>query len=150
MSDEDDETNSMENDPLPAFGNLHVANDNDRNANGGRKAADACGGGAVGRLHSPNASAEIEGEESELMVTIDAPVLPKRDLIALLKQTTAVPSDPGKITLRGFFVAVEREERTAGSDGAAGDMSDHIRELLQEYQSKDDSKCATRRPIHTR
>lgn len=90
-------------------------------------------GGAAGRIHSPNASAELEGEESEL-VTIDAPLAPKRDLIALLKQTTAVPVDQSKINLRSFFISVDLEPMS----GLASAMGDHIRELLQEYHGQDE------------
>lgn len=89
----------------------------------------------MGQLNSPNASAELEGEESEL-VTIDVPLAPKRDLIALLKQTTALPVDQTKITLKSFFLSVD-VERTA----SANYMADHIRELLQEYHGKDERKC---------
>lgn len=91
-------------------------------------------GGAIGRIHSPNASAEIEGEESEL-VSIDTPLAPQRDLIALLKQTTAVPIDQSKITLRSFFVAVD-EERFQTTNSHA----DHVRELMDRYQGQDESK----------
>lgn len=50
LSDEDDESNSMDSDPLPGFENLNV---DDKNAN--------CEGGAVGRLiNSPSATAEID------------------------------------------------------------------------------------------
>lgn len=125
MSDEDDESNSMESDPLPAFGNLQV---DDNNANCG-----AQGDGAVGRICSPNAYAEIEGDESEL-VSIDAPVAPQRDLIALLKQTTAIPMDVAKISLKSFFISVD-EERMQPFNSA----TDHVRELMQDYQSKDES-----------
>lgn len=89
-------------------------------------------GGAVGNHNSPNASAELEGEESEL-VTIDAPTAPKRDLIALLKQTTAVPIDQTKITLKSFFISVDVERSTS-----VNHMADHIRELLQEYHGQDE------------
>lgn len=85
-------------------------------------------------MNSPKPFAEIEGEESEL-VSIDAPVAPQRDLIALLKQTTAVPNDAAKLTLKSFFIAVD-EERVQISTIA----NDHVRELLQEYQNKDESK----------
>lgn len=91
-------------------------------------------GGAIGRIHSPNASAEIEGEESEL-VSIDTPLAPQRDLIALLKQTTAVPIDQSKIALRSFFIAVD-EERFQSSNTYA----DHVRDLMERYQGQDESK----------
>lgn len=156
MSDDEDDTNSLETDPLPvaaALEQLQLTDDNDRNANAGANVGggNGAGGGApigaVGRLHSPNASAEIEGgEAADELVCIDAPVLPKRDLIALLKQTTAVPMDSGQLQLRGFYVAVEREERPAEGRSAAGGgcdgsaMAEHVRELLLEYQSRDESE----------
>ncbi|KAG4067032.1 hypothetical protein HA402_000023 [Bradysia odoriphaga] len=134
LSDEDDESNSMESDPIPAFGNLQV---DDKNANCGAQ------GGAIGRIHSPNASAEIEGEESEL-VSIDTPLAPQRDLIALLKQTTAVPIDQSKIALRSFFVAVD-EERFQSSNSHA----DHVRELMDRYQGQDEKlKTSPSSPVN--
>lgn len=126
MSDEDDESNSMESDPIPAFGNLQV---DDKNANCGEQ-----GGGAVGQISSPNAYAEIEGEESSEMVSIDAPVAPQRDLIALLKQTTAIPTDVGKMTLKSFFLSVDEERFQS-----VNSITDHVRDLMQDYQSKDES-----------
>lgn len=154
MSDDEDDTNSLETDPLPvaaALDQLALVDDNDRNANAGALVVGGNGGaiGAVGRLHSPNASAEIEGgEAADELVCIDAPVVPKRDLIALLKQTTAVPMDSGQLQLRGFYVAVEREERTAdgglaGAGGGGGALAEHVRELLLEYQSRDESEYWT-------
>lgn len=91
-------------------------------------------GGAVGRIHSPNAYAEIEGEESEL-VTIDTPLAPQRDLIALLKQTTAVPTDHTQISLKSFFIYVDEEQRA----GITSKIPEHVLELMNEYQGKDDS-----------
>lgn len=91
-------------------------------------------GGAVGRIHSPNAYAEIEGEESEL-VSIDTPLAPQRDLIALLKQTTAVPQDHANISLKSFFISVDEERTSQHLPG----ISEHVRDLLQEYQGKDES-----------
>lgn len=41
------------------------------------------GGGAAGRVDSSSASAELEGDESEL-VTIDSPVAPQCDIYAML------------------------------------------------------------------
>lgn len=163
--DTDDHSPSLEDDPLSAIGQLTLestankrddANDDRNNANNDNAAdvkdaaaaaGDVMGGGAMGRLHSPNAaSAEIECSEESELVMIDVPVVPKRDLIAMLKQTKAVPSDPGKIMLRGFYVAVEREERhrtaaaAASVGGGYGGIDEHVRELLHEYQIRDESK----------
>lgn len=91
-------------------------------------------GGAVGRLHSPNAYAEIESEESE-PITIDAPIAPERDLIAMLKQTTAVPSGAENILLKSFYINVEEEYSSNTSY-----MNDHVMELMQDYEARDDSE----------
>lgn len=95
-------------------------------------------GGAVGRLNSPKAYAEIEGEESE-MISIDAPVSPHRDLVAMLKQTAAVPSNIEHLSLRSYFIAVD-EERKQSYGVNNMPMADHVFKLMQEYQGKDDSK----------
>lgn len=121
MSDEDEESNSLENDPIPNFGNLNV-DDNNANCGGAQ-------GGAVGNQQISNTpSAEIEGEESEL-VTIETPITPQRDLIALLKQTPAIPSDLRNLSLKSFFIAVDEEHSTFSTN-----ISEHVRDLLQEYQ----------------
>lgn len=88
----------------------------------------------MGRLHSPNAYAEIEGEESEL-ITIDAPIAPERDLIAMLKQTTAVPNDVENLSLKSLYITVEEEYNCDVSY-----MSEHVLELVQEYEARDESK----------
>lgn len=89
----------------------------------------------MGRLNSPSAYAEIEGEESEL-ITIDAPIAPERDLIAMLKQTTAVPTDIENLSLKSFYVSVEEEYNATTSYNY---MSEHVLELMQEYEGKDES-----------
>lgn len=95
-------------------------------------------GGAVGLLNSPSASAEIEGEESE-MVCVDAPLAPERDLIAMLKQTRAIPNDLNHLVLKSYFIAVEEEKNySIETNTALG--NDHIRDLLQKYQSEEESK----------
>jgi len=66
FSDEEDETEDYEDDVQVQLGNLSV---DERNANwgGGRGVTAGAGAGAVGRLHSPSATAEIEGDESEVV-----------------------------------------------------------------------------------
>ena len=70
FSDDEDETEDYDDDDVRMkFGNLSV---DEQNANwgGGRGVtvgAGDQGGGAVGRLHSPSATAEIEGDESEVV-----------------------------------------------------------------------------------
>lgn len=46
----------------------------------------------MGRLHSPSASAEIEGNEGEV-ISIDTPTIPQHDLTALLQEVTPLPQD---------------------------------------------------------
>lgn len=130
MSDEEEEESvSMESDPIPLFGNLQLADDKNANSEGQ-------GGGAVGITNAANAFAEIEGDETE-MVTIDQPQVPEQDLIAMLKQTTAVPSGSGDLVLKSYFVAVD-EERKGPTSAIA---NDHIRELVNDYQRKEESEC---------
>lgn len=92
----------------------------------------------MGLLNSPSASAEIEGEESE-MVCVDAPVAPERDLIAMLKQTKAIPHDINNLILKSYFIAVD-EEKKSSIDSNTALTNDHIRELLHKYQGEEESK----------
>lgn len=66
FSDEEDETEDYEDDVQVRLGNLSV---DEWNANwgGGKGVTAGAGAGAVGRLHSPSATAEIEGDESEVV-----------------------------------------------------------------------------------
>lgn len=57
---------------------------------------------------------------------------PQRDLIALLKQTTAVPIDQTKIMLKSFFIYVDEMMPSQA-------VTEHERDLMQEYQGKDES-----------
>ena len=63
---DEDETEDYEDDVQVQLGNLSV---DERNANweGGGMVTAGAGAGAVGRLHSPSATAEIEGDESEVV-----------------------------------------------------------------------------------
>ncbi|XP_055325136.1 programmed cell death protein 2-like [Sitodiplosis mosellana] len=132
MSDDEDESNSMD-DPIPMFNNLQVIDD--KNANCGEQQ-----GGAMGLLNSPSASAEIEGEESE-MVCVDAPVAPERDLIAMLKQTKAIPHDINNLILKSHFIAVD-EEKKSSIDPNSTLTNDHILELLHKYQGEEEKQKA--------
>lgn len=91
----------------------------------------------MGLLNSPSASAEIEGEESE-MVCVDAPVAPERDLIAMLKQTKAIPHDIHNLLLKTYFIFVEEEKITTVEANSALN-NDHIRDLLQKYHGEEES-----------
>lgn len=126
MSEDEEESPSIENDPIPSFGNLQMGDD--KNANCGDQ------GGAVGRLNSPSAYAEIEMEESE-PISIDVPSAPERDLRAMLKHTTAVPSDVENLSLKSFYIAVEEEHNSEHSY-----MSEHVLELMRDYEARDESE----------
>ncbi|XP_043286856.1 programmed cell death protein 2-like [Venturia canescens] len=92
------------------------------------------GGGAVGRLDTAHASAEIEGEESEV-VCIDTPTQPQCDLMDLLREVTPLPlqhSEPKirvNLSFAEIFMSVEEE------DLGNRDVSQHVRDLFLEYQS---------------
>ncbi|XP_041764650.1 programmed cell death protein 2-like [Anopheles merus] len=135
VSDEDDESNSMEAEPIPGFENLRVDETN-ANARGDGRASGATGGGElIDNLYTTRASAEIEGLEAEVVV-VDTPVSPKRDLVALLKQPQVVPRNIADVTLRGLYISVDEERYVAPL------ASDHVRELLAEYQRHEDGITA--------
>lgn len=104
-------------------------------------------GGAVGRLHSPAATAEIEGNEDEV-ITIDTPTFPQHNIADLLQEVTPLPhdvcqnfqSDSRRSSLLQFtpyFMSVWEE--TANSTSSI--ISDrHVKELFQEYQQRKDGK----------
>lgn len=87
-------------------------------------------GGAVGRLDSPQASAEIDGDESEV-VCIDTPTRPQCDLVSLLHEVTPLPlqitNAETKYSFVEIFLAVDEEDCNM-------DVSQHVRDLLVEYQ----------------
>jgi len=76
-------------------------------------------------------SAEIDGDESD-SVTIDSPIMPQRDLLALLKKVPTIKSDLRTQKLNSYFIYVEEENRQDTT------ISAHIRELIQEYQKIED------------
>lgn len=139
-SDDDDDSNSAD-DPIPSFGHLHVIDD--KNANCG-----AQGGGAAALLNSPSASAEIEGEESE-MVTVDAPVAPERDLIAMLKKSRAIPADVNELVLQSYFITVD-EEQCQDTGTVNVSLDEHVRDLMQKYQNDEKSECFMRLLVQLR
>lgn len=65
--------------------------------------------GARANLHSPQASAEIEGDESEL-VTIDTPTGPQFDLHALLQESAPLPKDVRNAQFTPYFICVAEED----------------------------------------
>lgn len=141
LSDEDDESTSSitAGDQLSIELNLMQIDEDNANCNGAGAAA-AGMDGAVGPMcpgqRSSQASAEIEGEEKDNVVTIDTPMSPHRDLIALLKQTSALRTDStNSLTLSSYFLFVEEEVAESNAR-----VSEHVRELLHEYQKKDESE----------
>lgn len=96
----------------------------------------------MGRLHSPAATAEIEGDEGEV-ISIDTPTLPQRDIIAILQEATPLPQelcqkakfDQRKCLIQfvPYFMNVCEESNNIVNLG-----DQHIRELLQEYQKNND------------
>lgn len=133
ISDEDEESNSLENDPVPGFGNLRV---DERNANGGGGAK----GGLIDNLYTSKATAEIEGTEGDVVV-VDTPVSPKRDLLALLKQPQVIPRDLKDVTLKSFYISVDEERSSSPM------ITEHVRELLQEYQKHEEVKTSPDSPM---
>lgn len=119
------ETNDLNEDVL----NLRVS---DQNANSPTSVESPVGGGAVGRLDSPQACAEIEGEESEV-VCIDTPTQPQCNLVDLLHDVTPHPLHHSDIkthvnlTFAEAFINVDEEDLTT-------DISQHERDLFLEYQ----------------
>lgn len=110
------------------FSVLHV---DDPNANSPASIESPIGGGAVGRLDSPQASAEIDGEESEV-VCIDTPTQPQCDLVSLLREVTPFPLQIEANTETTFsfveiFLSVEEED-------SGQDVTQHVRDLLLEYE----------------
>ncbi|KAH0566700.1 programmed cell death protein 2-like [Cotesia glomerata] len=89
-------------------------------------------GGAVGRLDSPQASAEIEGEEGEV-VSIDTPTRPQSNLMELFNGSTPHPfqhSDidaPFDLTFAEMFIGVEEEDLTL-------EVNQHVRDLYLQYK----------------
>ncbi|XP_043250407.1 programmed cell death protein 2-like [Colletes gigas] len=107
---------------------LHV---DDPNANSPASVESPVGIGAVGRLDSPQASAEIDGEESEV-VCIDTPTQPQCDLISLLHDVTPFPLQlesniETKFSFVEIFLSVEEED-------CGTDVPQHVCDLLLEYQ----------------
>lgn len=101
------------------------------------------GGGAVGRLHSPAATAEIEGDEGEV-ISIDTPTIPQRDIHSLLQEALPLPQtlcqsmqsslqNASLLQFASRFVSVWEE-----SNSNVSVSDNHVRELLQEYYQKNE------------
>lgn len=134
VSDEDEESNSIDNDILPGLGNLRV---DDRNANGGGRGG--AKGGLIDNLYTSKVTAEIEGLEGD--VVVETPISPKRDLVALLTQPHIIPRDVKNLTLKSFYISVDDEQ------SAIPLVSDHVRELLQEYQKHEEVRTSPDSPV---
>ncbi|XP_055906220.1 programmed cell death protein 2-like [Eupeodes corollae] len=142
LSDDEDESNSMENDLICALDNLDV---DDKNANCGAQGGGGGGGvgmggagvGAYGTVNVQTVCAEIEGGESDV-VFVEPPQIPERNLMTLLKESGTDPCKITDPTLRSFFLAVD-EERNVSSPTNYFGLSDHVRDLYQEYKKLEDS-----------
>lgn len=127
-NESDDDSSSLS----AGIGNLNV---DECNANwGGATVNLEKSSGAVGKQSSPTATAEIEGDESEV-VSIDTPTAPQRDLIALLQEAAPVPyyvrsgerNQNNSVSFVSYFINVGEEMNMSYH-------SDHVRDLIQEYQ----------------
>uniref|UniRef100_A0A1B6KXX9 Programmed cell death protein 2 C-terminal domain-containing protein n=1 Tax=Graphocephala atropunctata TaxID=36148 RepID=A0A1B6KXX9_9HEMI len=66
--------------------------------------------GAMGHLLSPMATAEIDGDEDEV-VTIDTPVTAETNMVALFDQAKPVPQVPSdSLEFVSFFISVSEED----------------------------------------
>ncbi|KAK2584828.1 hypothetical protein KPH14_007140 [Odynerus spinipes] len=131
---------AIEKDFVDDFAVLQV---DDPNANSPASIESPIGGGAMGKVDSPQASAEIEGEESEV-VCIDTPTQPQCDLVSLLHEVTPFPiqiesSTEEKYFFTEIFISVDEEASNI-------DVSQHVRELLLEYQHTNPDSTSTFNP----
>lgn len=104
-------------------------------------------GGAVGRLHSPAATAEIEGNEDEV-ISIDTPTFPQHNIVDLLQEATPLPHDvcqnfqsdsrrSSLLQFTSYFLTVWEE---SGGNSSSTITDRHVKELLQEYQQRKEEK----------
>lgn len=144
LSDDEDESNSMENDLVCALDSLDV---DDRNANCGAQGDSGGGGGGVGGVAGVGAfgtvnvqsvCAEIEGGESDVVLVETPQIIPDRNLVTLLKESSTDPCKITDPTLRSFFLAVD-EERSISSPTNYFGLTDHVRDLYQEYKKLEDA-----------
>ncbi|XP_058823919.1 programmed cell death protein 2-like [Topomyia yanbarensis] len=132
ISDEDEESNSLENDPFPDFANLRV---DEKNANGG-----GAKGGLIDNVYASKVTAEIEGTDDDI-VLVETPDSPKRDLIALLNQPQIIPRNISDLTLKCFHISVDEERSISPT------ISDHIQELIHEYQRHEEVTTSPDSPV---
>ncbi|CAG9772430.1 unnamed protein product [Ceutorhynchus assimilis] len=123
---DDEESSSYDDSVRSGFRNLSI---DEKNANNGAQ------GGAVARLHSPMATAEIEGEEDGEVVTVESPTTPQTNLVALLQGgQTNMDTVPLHAPFLAYFLSVYPEEPDTLLVPA---LDDHVKELLSDYQRKD-------------
>lgn len=142
LSDDEDESNSMENDLICALDTLDV---DDKNANCGSQEdgsngvlGGGAGIGAFGTVNIQSVCAEIEGGESDVVLVETPQLIPDRNLVALLKESNTDLCKITDPTLRSFFLAVD-EERSVSSPTNYFGLTDHVRDLYQEYKKLEDS-----------
>jgi len=106
----------------------------------------------MGLLDSPLASAEIDGDESEV-VCIDTPTRSQCDLVSLLHEITPLPLQVTSAETNYSFIEIflSVDEENCGTD-----VSQHVRDLLVEYQrnnsevsSKFMPECGNAKTIET-
>lgn len=88
-------------------------------------------------MHSPSATAEIEGPEGE-MISIDSPAITPNNIPALLQEVTPLPTElnqkiPSTYQFISYFISVLEE-----TDPSSVEIDSHVTELLQEYQQKNE------------
>lgn len=128
ISDEEDESTSMGSDPLiPAMNNLGI---DDRNANAAPPNG-ACAMAAERVSLNPTPSAEIEGEEAEVIM-LDSPPIPRKDIQALLRPSNAHKEVAKDVQMQSFYIALD-QERAAYEDQT---ISEHIKSLLMDYEGR--------------
>ncbi|XP_039300688.1 programmed cell death protein 2-like [Nilaparvata lugens] len=109
---------------------LAELNVNQRNTNANRRGGgmSGAGGGAMGRLLSPTASAEIEGGDESEVVTIDTPPTAQVNVISLFEQAAPVPQVPSSsLYFSPYFISVGEEERCTSNSPT---NAEHVRELM--------------------
>ncbi|KAH0951038.1 hypothetical protein HN011_010586 [Eciton burchellii] len=119
---------------------LSVLRVDDPNANSPISVDSPVSGGAMGLLDSPLASAEIDGDESEV-VCIDTPTRSQCDLVSLLHEMTPLPLQVTSAETNYSFVEIflSVDEENCGTD-----VSQHVRDLLVEYQRNNSAEASSK------
>nr|XP_023025098.1 programmed cell death protein 2-like [Leptinotarsa decemlineata] len=101
-------------------------------------------GGAVGRIYSPAATAEIEGNEGEAII-IDTPTYPQHDIPALLQEVTPLPPDiclsnhrrASLIQFASYSLIMNFE--VEDNNYCYATSVEHVKELLLEYRENEET-----------